>query len=757
MFLQALKSGLISNPDLIEQIRLSKQRSTAQEIQRFHLEISDLWCPSCAELIQLVLVQERGIEKCIVDYATDLALIEFNPRILSKEQICRKIEILGYTTSSLISPEQRPVSRDLYARFGIAAFCALNIMMFSYPLYATYFHYDDQSAGPLFAWLSFFTSLPVVFYSGWPIFRRFFASLPLGILGMETLVVIGITCSFGLSTFDLIQGGTKVYFDSMTVIIALVLLGKIVETKAKFTAKDALLRLARAMPRRGRKKLADGSTSFVPIKDFIPGDFVLVFTGEKIVLDGLILEGEGSCDESLITGEAIPVKKSPGDTVIGGTILQNGTLTIEVTRTLDESSLQKIIEMVEKDIGRKTIFVRRADEIVRWFVPFVLLIAFSSGLFVLFTGMSTDGTLPYEEAIVRAISVLLISCPCAIGIAVPLAEAHLLNAAAHMGAIIRNRSCLQWLGQISVFVFDKTGTITKGKYKLLRGQSELTIFQKQIVKGMAARSTHPAALALATGLETEGFNFDNVDEIAGKGLRAQWEGIVYYLGSQELLRLHSIDDIILSRNAEPITPVYFGSTTGFITTFELGDEIKEEALSLLRSLHSDNTWLVSGDEKKPVEMTARACGFSAFRWGHTPLEKRDLIETLREQGETVAMVGDGINDAPALAAAHVGISVLSATEISIQVSDILLTTDSLALIPQLQALASKGHKIASQNIFWAFFYNVIGIGIAAAGFLSPVFSAFAMVASSLMIIINTQRLRHTKQKKPIESDPLLQL
>lgn len=734
IFRQALQCGLISNPALIEEIRKNTLHIPENELEKLHLEVCDMWCPACAEIIKLILQQQKGIRTCVVDYTTDLASIEFAPRYISKEKIFELISGLGYKPRTLQEAAAGTVSFDLYLRFIVAAFCSLNIMMVAYPLYATYFDYDPQDYGSLFAWVSMGLSLPVMFYSGWPILQRFWNSIKLGLFGMETLVVMGVTAAFGLSTYELFTGGTRVYYDSMTVIIVFVLLGKIIESKAKFSAKDSLLHLTRALPRRGRKRFSDGTEAFVPVKEIEVGDLVTVFAGEKIVLEGVVVEGEGMCDESLMTGESLPVPKSSGFKVLSGTVLQQGRLTFKATSTGDQSALKKIIEMVEQDITHKTLYVRSADRIVRWFVPAVIGIAFLTGILCYALALREGDKSVEQTAVLRAMAVLLISCPCAIGIAAPLAESHLLNALAGLGAIVRNRGCLRLLGRETTFICDKTGTITEGRFTILEGLEKLTTTQKEILKGISSQSIHPIASAVSCALTESPKTFSRIEEVIGKGLRADGE---YYLGSYDFLKMNQI-----AVNEEPAayTTIYFASKQQLLTRLVLGDRIREGASDLVKSLAPAKTVLLSGDAEAVVQAVAQKCGFNAYVSGCSPLQKRDYVDSLRAKGEIVAMLGDGINDAPALTGAHVGISVVSATDLSIQVSDILLTTDRLSTIPKIRTLAIKGRKILKQNLFWAFFYNVIGIGLAAFGWLSPIFAAFAMVASSLMVMINARRI-----------------
>jgi cation transport ATPase len=321
VFQEALKFGLISNPALLESIRENRSKLPEGEYEKFHLEIDDLWCPSCAEVIRLMLLSEKGVRNCVVDYATDLASVEFSPRILSKDNILEIITKLGYQPHSLQNAGRTYLTRGLYLRFIIAAFFSINIMMFSYPIYASYFEVDQEGYDHLFAWISLVSSLPVVTYSFWPMLRRGWSSLRVGILGMEALVIIGVSTAFGLSLYELWNDSTLVYFDSLTVIITFMLLGKIIEARTKFSAKEAMIRLTHSIPKRGRKQFEDGSIKFVSMKDIEISDTLVALSGDKIVLDGIVAGGEGTCDESIMTGESVPVFKSEGSRLLGWTIL----------------------------------------------------------------------------------------------------------------------------------------------------------------------------------------------------------------------------------------------------------------------------------------------------------------------------------------------------------------------------------------------------------------------------------------------------
>lgn len=742
VYQQALQAGFITNP-LLHFSKDEEKKIPEEDFQKLHLTIQNMWCPSCAQVIHLILLKEKGVRLCVVDYSTDLASIEYTPRLISKEKLLQLIQKLGYDPLFLQDPRQKAINRSLMLRFIVAAFFSLNVMMFAYPIYATYFDKGDgEGYALLFAWLSLIGSLPVLLYSGWPIWRRCWTAIKVGIWGMETLVTIGVAAATGLSLYELFHGSPYVYFDSVTVIIMFVLLGKIMESKAKFSAKDALIKLSLALPRKGRKRLKNGEEEYVPIKEFMPGDLLIVRMGEKIVLDGCVLEGSGACNESLMTGESLPVAKNEGATVLAGTLLQQGFLVVKVTSTLEESTLQRIINMVSEDIGHKSKYVRAADKIVKWFVPFVIGLAVTVGMICYLGGLADEGKNSLQTAFIRAISILLISCPCAIGIAAPLAESYLLNALAKLGILVRNRGCLAFLGKETRFVFDKTGTVTEGHFTVCGGLDSLTFEDKMALKGLVAQSLHPIAVALQTTLLCPPSSFERVEELVGKGIQGILHGKKYDLGSAIFMDQLGVAIPLNTQEGDSsiLTTVYFAIEGICITAIHLGDRLKPGIQEFIQLLYPTKTLLVSGDAEAPVAKVAAACGISAWKSGYHPLQKKELIDRLRKEGEIIAMLGDGMNDAPALTASHIGIAVVSASDISIQVSDLLLTTNNFQSLSLLRQIAVKGRKIIQQNLFWAFFYNCVGLGLAAVGLLTPLFAACAMVMSSFIVLINAQRL-----------------
>lgn len=737
IFQQALRSGLISNPHLKPSV-LPKD-IPEEDFQKFHLTIQNMWCPSCAEVIHLIMTREKGVRQCVVDYSTDLAAIEFTPRLISKEKIIQLIQKLGYEPQDLQDPRQKELSRSLFLRFIVAAFFALNVMMFAYPIYATYFDGGDaEGYAKLFAWLSCGGALPVLTYSAWPIWRRVWTGFRVGIWGMEVLVFMGVASATLLSFYELYRGSPYVYFDSITVIILFVLLGKIIESKAKFSAKDALIKLTLALPRRGRVRLLSGEEKFLPVKEIQNGDLLIVKMGEKIVLDGIVEEGNGACDESLMTGESLPAIKHEGSQVLAGTVLQQGYLVVKVTSTLEQTTLQKIIEMVAADINHKSTYVRAADKLVKWFVPTVITLAIATASLCLWFEISDGDQGVGQSALIRAVSILLISCPCAIGIAAPLAESCLLNRLAKEGILVRNRGCLSYLGRETVFVLDKTGTVTEGCFFVSSGLECLSFDHQRALKALVTRSHHPISVALDQALLCLPATFEFVEEVIGKGIRGMWLGKKYCVGSSAFLKEQGISTIDQTQYETVVTTVFFSCEMECISAICLGDRLRPGVEDFLSTCAL--TLLVSGDGTLAVKRVAEACKIDTWHAGCSPMQKKEIIEGLKAKGEIVAMLGDGINDAPALTSAHVGIAVVSATDMSMQVSDLLMTTNRFQPLILLRQVATKGRKILKQNLFWAFFYNCFGIALAALGMLTPLFAAFAMVISSLIVLFNAKRL-----------------
>lgn len=719
IFLQAVEYGLISNPTVN---REGKKLSP----DRWVIQIEEMWCPACATFISLMLGRLKGIRSSFVDYMTDLAAIDYDPMKISKEEILKKIRSWGYAPLEITDEKSKGRQFSLVWRLSIAFFCALNVMMFTYPLFSTFFDSSEEGIVPLLSWVSLGLTLPVVTYSAWPIYRRFYFGLKQGFLGMEALVVLGIAASLAVSIYEMAIGSHRVYFDTVTMLIALLLFGKTVEQKSKMTSKEAQFKLNLMLPRKGRKKIHSGQFEIVPIKEIFAGDLIQAYAGESLVLDGIVVAGDALLDESSMTGESTPILKKVGDPVLSGTMLLSGLLEVKITSGPEESSLKKLIRQVEGELLHKTKNQQKADLIAHWMTPLLLIIAFAGFFSFLSLGFS------FQEALLRAISALLIACPCAIGIASPLAESRLIDAFSANGAIVRNRNLFEKLAKATLFVFDKTGTVTEGKLEVVKGLDSLSEKQKKRLKSLSSCSLHPVSRAIASSIMGETLSVENLQEVLGKGLSGFIEGATVSLGSPKWFQERKM-------NLQPLTTLNtlscYEEGGVLVSQLELKDRLREGALNLpVRKI------LLSGDCEEAVSSLANSLGFLSYTACMNPLEKQQRVHQLRSQGEIVVFVGDGMNDAPSLAAADVGISVLQASDMAFHASDLYLLNGRLDLLEDLVALAKKGEKIQRQNFFWAFFYNALGIPLALAGMLSPLFATFAMTVSSLIVLFNSKRI-----------------
>lgn len=734
LFKHAVASGLISNPALLQ--TLQRNAASQAPVQKVHFMICDLWCPSCADVIGWIMLQHIGVTSCHVDYSTDCASITYDPMQVSTETLFSKICAIGYQVEPISDTQEVRIPTSLRLRSGIAAFCALHLMMLSSPLYVSFWTAEEMGYTVLFEWLSAAFALPIVTYCLYPLYKKAWGALKVGVIGMEALVVISVLAAFFYSVWQLFMGTNSLYFDSMAVIVSLVLAGKILELRAKFSARQAFFQLMRALPVRGRRRFDDGTQGFVPLKDIPKGALMVAHSGEKIVLDGEVIEGEAAVDESLLNGETVPVVKHVSSFVMAGSIVRQGSICYRVTSESSKTLLQQMVQMAEHDVGKKEHAERLADRISAWFIPCIIATAGLTGAYLFMQGAT------HAEILLRMLAILLIACPCAIGVADPLVQSYVLRAMTNQGIIVRNRNALRKLAQPTVLVCDKTGTLTCGKFTLLTGLQNLSLLERQLLKGMTLRSIHPISTALAEAIQDAPIDLVSTQEVMSKGLRANYEECLLLLGSKAWMLEHGLElpiEPVVKEEELALTTVYFCGLKGHVHALILGDQLREGAAQLRRAISPCRMVILSGDQEKAVAHAAKKCGCSEWKAGCLPLDKRQFIEELRSKGETVCMLGDGVNDALALSLAHAGISVASATEVSTHVSDVLLTREGLESVAFLFDLAKKGERITRQNLFWAFFYNVIGIELAVVGLLSPLFAAFAMMLSSLIVLLNAKR------------------
>ena len=736
LFQRSLKLGLISNAaQPTAQAPVPPDAETSEAV--FH--IGGMWCASCGWLIEHALTRVRGIAAAEVMFTSDLLKVRYCPRFVPQERIVERVASLGYraqeyTGSSAPADAER---KDLLLRTGIAAFLSMNVMMFSLVVYAGYFEPITASYGRYIPFLLMALATPSVFYCAAPILRIAWAGARAGVLRMESLLAMGILMAYGYSAVETFHGGHRVYFDTACAIVTLVLTGKAIERAAKARAMRALTLLHRLMPGKARI-VQDGRERFVSVEALQPGAIFRVKSGERVAADGIVVEGRSHADESVLTGESAPVPKAVGASVVSGSINMGGVLEIRVTRAGAESTLERIVRTVEQAAASRTKMERSVDRVARLFIPAVLALAA-----ITFAGWQVHTGRP-GTALMHAIAVLVIACPCALGIATPLALTAAVAAAGRRGILVSDTRVLETIRGVHVVILDKTGTATLGEFALLESAGDTSRMAE--LAAVEAWSEHPVARALAlVGQALPPANnllprARDVTVFPGRGIMGSVDGTRYFLGNRALMEELSAKSAEFPHLAGSL--VYFGWEGEVRGALSFGERVRPEAAALCADLRRRGirTMLLSGDTRDATAAVARQIGADEWIAEALPERKVAIIRQLQQQGKVVAMIGDGVNDAPSLAQADLGIALGSGADIAMQAAPLVLMGRSLAAVSETLDLARRTFAIVRQNLFWAFAYNVVGITLAMAGVLNPILAAAAMVLSSLSVIGNSRRL-----------------
>lgn len=624
--------------------------------------------------------------------------------------------------------------------------------------------------GPrLSTWVSLVLSTPVVLWGGWPFFVRAWYSIVNRSLNMFTLIGLGVGVAYVYSLIATFlpqifphgfrdhAGNVPVYFEAASVITTLVLLGQVLELKARSSTGAAIRALLGLAPKTARRILPDGTEADVPLDQVLKGERLRVRPGEKIPVDGVVLEGTSSVDESMVTGEPIPVEKQKGERVIGGTINGNGTLVMEAERVGSETLLSQIVQMVAEAQRSRAPIQRLADVVSGYFVPAVILVAFVT--FFVWAFIGPEPRMAY--AIINAVAVLIIACPCALGLATPMSIMVATGKGAHGGVLFKNAEAIEVLREIDTLVVDKTGTLTEGKPKLVTvapapGFNETELLR--LAASLERASEHPLAAAIVSGTEERGVQLTNVDafsSVTGKGVKGNVDGRAVALGNRALLDDLNINVYELATQAEEYRAE--GQTVMFVVVdgkpaglLGVADPIKESTKPAIDHLHQQNIKIVmlTGDSRTTADAVARKLNIDEVVAEVLPNQKAEIVKRFQNESRRVAMAGDGINDAPALAQADVGIAMGTGTDVAMQSADVTLVKGDLRGIVRAINLSRATMNNIKQNLFFAFIYNTLGVPIAAGVLypffgllLSPMIAAAAMSFSSVSVIANSLRLR----------------
>jgi P-type Cu2+ transporter len=752
LYRTSLKLGIIGRPEKEEAVETAHE-PVLENCQELVLHVDGMWCSSCSWLIEKIVGGEEGVVRARVLYASDTAKILYRPERISPDQIRKRIDRLGYGTTErdADSAGRSSERRSLLIKMGVALFLMNNLMFFSYTLYVGYFQDLPPAITSLFPWILFGFALPAVFWCGLPIHKKAIMSLRGGVPTMELLFSIGIFSAFLFSVHELLTGGQHFYFDTCGGLVALLLVGKLIELTAKHRASEGVHRLYDMLPKKVRVKAPEGER-MVSAEKLVTGEIFIVKSGEKIPADGTVMEGSGLVDESLLTGEARPVPKGVGMRVLASSLNVNGVLEIRVDASGRATVISSIIQMVEGALSSKSDLERMVDKVARVFIPGVLVVAALTGVTMFLLGSGV------EAAFLRAITVLLIACPCVLGMATPLAVAAGIGYAAARGILVREGMVLETLGAPSTVVLDKTGTLTEGKFALagILSDSPETSEHLRLAASLEMASSHPVAHAIVNAARTRrlplGDAYD-VQIVDGQGISGVVDGTHVILGSRTFLEHRGIQPSAgiesgVTEAAALGKTVVFCSVegTGSPVAFVLGDSLKpgaRQAVEELRKLGA-SVQVLSGDMQATTAAVAAQAGITDFTAEVLPAGKIGRIRDLQEGGQRVVMVGDGVNDAPALAQADIGIAMGGGTDMAIQSASVTLLRDDLTLLPEAVTIARRCTRVMRQNLVWAFLYNTIGIVLAISGVMNPLLAAGAMVASSLSVVLNSMRVSHPR-------------
>lgn len=721
--------------------------------------VEDMSCASCVSRVEKALKKIDGVIDASVNLATEKANVTANANV-KLETLMSAVDKAGYHAVKITDQQTHAKDEEKQASLWPIVLSVILAIPFVVPMLLEPFNIHLMMP----AWLQLVLASIVQFGLGAKFYRSAFKALKALTGNMDLLVAMGTSAAYGLSLYQLINGDyDHLYFESSVVIITLILFGKWLESRAKHQTTQAIEALSALRPELALVKRGDQQVS-LPINQVKVDDIVIIKPGEHIAVDGIVIEGASSCDESMLTGESLPVNKTVNSTVTGGTINGEGLLLVKTTAVEADSTLAKIIQMVESAQAKKAPIQRIVDRISAIFVPVILIIALIT---LLAWGVMYHD---WQQALLHAVAVLVIACPCALGLATPTAIMVGTGVAARQGILIKDAEALETLHNINTVAFDKTGTLTLGKPELVEMDVIGTETPDQILSlaaSMQAGSEHPLAKAILSKAKQYDYA-QNITSVTGSGVMATIDNTEYYLGSLRWMKslnayFVDMDDKISELTAKGYTISFLAKQqsengVAILALFGFADVIKPEAKNAIDALHQlhVNTVMLTGDNQQAANSVGQQLGLDKVIAEVLPQDKANYIYQLQKESHTntnnrVAMVGDGINDAPALAAADIGIAMGTGTDVAMHAASITLMRGNLYLIADAIDISRRTYNKIKQNLFWAFFYNLIGIPLAALGFLNPMIAGAAMALSSVSVVTNALLLKRWKARAETKS------
>jgi Cu2+-exporting ATPase len=732
--------------------RLADQRREAALI------LEGITCAACVWLNERYLKRLPGVIEVHINYTTHRARVVWDEGRIHLSDILVAISRIGYLAHPYDPGRHQEIlqsqRRRLLRQFGVAGVFAMQVMTLSGALYFDDWWGLDAELRHFFHWVSLLFTLPVLLYSAHPFFAGAWRDLKARRAGMDVPIVLGIVAAFTASLWPTVTGEGVVYYDSVTMFVFLLLAGRYFEHMARTRAAEAGESLVQAAPAIATR-VADSGDESVPVAELRAGERVRVRPGEAIPVDGIVLDGRSSVDESLLTGESLPLAKSAGDALIGGSINRESPLVLRVTRTGADTVLAAILRLLDRALSEKPRLAVLADRVAGWFVLAVLVMAGGVALF----WWDRDPTM----ALTATIAVLVVTCPCALGLATPTALTAATGYLTRLGLLTARGHALETLARATHFVFDKTGTLTLGHPRLLETRVLAAHSREEslaIAAALERHSEHPLAKALTDAAKTGQLTAHDVHNTPGAGLSGTVHGERHVIGTAEFVQAQTGLTLAGATLAElrahggPL--VLLASSKTVLAGFTFGDEPRPGAAHLIGELGrlGKQVRLLTGDHGEAARRVARALGIADVEHGLKPADKLERVRALQAQGAVVAMIGDGVNDAPVLAQADVSIAMGSAAHVSAASADMLLLSQDLRHLLDGLATAQRTLRIIRQNMAWAIGYNLVAVPVAAAGLISPWIAALGMSLSSLAVVVNALRLvRRPPESRAAEPAP----
>jgi len=778
--------SLASGADASAAVRAIRDAGYDVPEREIELAIEGMHCASCVSKVEEGLASIAGVREASVNLASEKARVRFQGGAVDPDALVEAVRAAGYDADVITGEREEDAVREearekeiagLKRRFWVSAVLSAPLVVFEMVPHLIHRVGIEPGLPTLDPWIQLVLATPIMAWAARPFFSGAWNGFLHRSADMNTLIAVGTGAAYGYSLVATVTPGVfrsagiepAVYYESAAVIVTLILLGRWMEARAKGRTGAAIRRLLDLQPPTARVRTPDGEVE-VPVGEVEVGDEIVVRPGEKIPVDGEVVDGHSAVDESMLTGESMPVEKGPGDEVIGGTMNRTGSFTFRATQVGADTALAQIVELVREAQGSKAPVQRLADVVAAYFVPIVIAVALAA--FAVWHVAGPEPSLTY--AVVVLVSVLIIACPCALGLATPTAIMVGTGRGAGMGILIKDATSLETAHGIDAVVLDKTGTITRGEPEVTDVVPAESVGEGELLATAAAAETgseHPLGEAIVRAAEARDLDLakaEGFDAVAGHGVEATVDGRTVVIGNVRLMDDRGVDlDVRCTEGetaretadrlaAEGKTPVFVAAAGALLGILAVADPVQEGSRDAIEALHALGLEVVmlTGDVERTARAIAEEVGIERVFAGVLPDQKADRVQALRDEGKVVAMVGDGINDAPALATADVGIAIGTGTDVAIEASDVTLIRADLRGVPRAIELSRRTMRTIRQNLFWAFAYNVIGIPVAAgvlypvAGILlAPWVAGAAMAFSSVSVVSNSLRLRTARLGK----------